>query len=927
MWFCRPPKPLDPSSRLFHSSWLRCILAVGIGCVAALPSRASAQYPQPSVRPYQHGARQAATQYDVATQSQQGYSFQQTRPVSNQPQHFNRYPTPPIRPLPPANLRTFSNNRMPGGSRFEYENAISAPQKGTVSRFVSPFRPRVSRPPTNQNEPPIRYASRPLTNVRSSGYRWQEEKDEQAKPFSGIPIDQVPMPPEAGPFKLGSSAPSTKNRDRTTQSSSDQSGKSSLVPPGNAEQIPPSPLPLAEGIQGGTRQEGAPPMEPIFKDLPVIDDPPIVAPSKINGQTIPSDRDASGDHLPPIDSNQPGFPPNAGRRSQQSRNGFERSLPSSPGGQRSIPSQDLESAPSFDPRDERGPANPPLNLVNPGNGAQGVPAINGNELPLNAPSIETFELGSSEPGFVERPLVENDPRLKTEGNASQATTNCVENQDVYGNLMKRDAPKMWWDDQVVTPQANPDQFWRVGVNDLLAYFLENSPRVRAIRLLRDSSQSAVLESHAEFDPATYVETNFTRLNDPVGNELTTGGADRFKDDNWTSRAGLRQKMRQGGTWEAYQQLGTQTNNSDFFVPDQQGNAYLSLSFTQPLLNGRGTLYNESLIAIANLEIVLADGSAAEQIQQELLLITEKYWNLYTFRAVWFQRQENVRRAEKVYQELDRRADIDVSQTQLFRARAALATRKAALVEAYNNVRNVEVELAACLGIDARNQNFEFVPNLKPELTFPAVDVRDAFVTALSNRPELIQAGKKVQIAAEKANRSRHELKPVLDLLVSTYVSGLNEKFEFLNAWGRQFSDGAPGYSAGLNFEMPLHRRAAKARLERDELRWKAITSDLEDEILKVQSEVDIAVRNVDISYRKLLARETAMQSAKAELQAQQERMDLSLNEENLGLGLNLLLDSQDRLAEQENQLAFSQAEYMISWVSLKKAMGTLVSIE
>ncbi|MDB4641036.1 TolC family protein, partial [Pirellulaceae bacterium] len=104
-------------------------------------------------------------------------------------------------------------------------------------------------------------------------------------------------------------------------------------------------------------------------------------------------------------------------------------------------------------------------------------------------------------------------------------------------------------------------------------------------------------------------------------------------------------------------------------------------------------------------------------------------------------------------------------------------------------------------------------------------------------------------------------------------------------------------------------------------------SDLEDEILKVQSEVDIAVRHVDISFRKLLARETAMQSAMAELQSQQERMELSLNEENLGLGLNLLLDSQDRLAEQENQLASAQSEYMISWVSLKRAMGTLVMIK
>jgi len=899
MWFCRTPKSRDPSAQLFCFNWRRLIIVFGILCVIAVPCRVGAQYSQSSFRANQGSAVQASPWHNAPPQSQRGYSLQQFRPDSNQPRYSNRISVPPTRSLAPANFRAPADSRLPNGN-FQYENAISAPQKGTISRFVSPFRARASQTPPLQNQPPIRYANRSLADPRGSEFHWQEERKEQAKPFAGIPVDLVPMPPETGASELGLLKPPAQNRDGSSQSSSpNQSRKAFLIPPGNAEQNPPSQLREVRGALENTQRGGAPAIEPSFEDLPTIDD------------------------SQPGYGSQPDFPPNMGSRPADSPSGVENFSTLNRGGRSSTPKQGLESAPSFDPRDGR---NPLTRLANPGNGTQEVPANYGNEILMNAPEMEPFEL-SSESCPIDGQLGENGSRYRTEDDATKNAGNSIASHSVYGNLLKRDAPEMWWDDQVLSPQSNPDQFWKVGVNDLLAYFLENSPRARAIRLLRDSSQSAVMESHAEFDPATYVETNFTRLNDPVGNELTTGGADRFKDDNWMSRAGLRQKMRQGGTWEAYQQLGTQTNNSDFFVPTQQGNAYLSLSFTQPLLNGRGTLYNESLIAIANLEIGLADGSAAEKLQQELLSITEKYWNLYAFRAVWFQRQENVRRAEKVYQELDRRADIDVSQTQLLRARAAVATRKAALVEAYNNVRNVEVELAAQLGIDARSQIFEFVPNLKPELTFPSVDVRDAFVTALSNRPEVIQAGKKVQIAAEKANRSRHELKPILDLLVSTYVSGLNEEFEFLNAWGRQFSDGAPGYSAGLNFEMPLHRRAAKARLERDELRWKAITSDLEDEILKVQSEVDIAVRHVDISFRKLLARETAMQSAMAELQSQQERMELSLNEENLGLGLNLLLDSQDRLAEQENQLASAQSEYMISWVSLKRAMGTLVMIK
>ena len=504
-----------------------------------------------------------------------------------------------------------------------------------------------------------------------------------------------------------------------------------------------------------------------------------------------------------------------------------------------------------------------------------------------------------------------------------------QNADIYrdGKLDSKTTFPLWWDELVVNSQSKAPNHWDVGINDLILYFLKNSPRLRAIQLVRESSQPAIPENMAEFDPTVFVESNFVRLNDPIGNTLTTGGTGRFLDNNWTSRGGLRKKFKTGGSLEAFQRFGVQTNNSEFFDPDQQGTAYLSLNFTQPLLNGRGRLYNESLIAIASLENNLAGSVAEEKIQTELLELTQQYWELYSLRAIWFQKRKNVERAESVYNELLGRKDFDVSRTQLLRAKAAVETRKAEVIQAVNNVRDTEARISSILGIDIK-QRFEYVPNFVPNLRFPSVDLGDAFVTALSNRPEILQCGQQVEIAAARANRSKHELLPVLDLLIGTYVSGLDRDYEFVDAFGRQFSDGAPGYSAALNFEMPLHRRAPKARLERDELRWQAITSDLESKILEVKSEVDIAVREVETSHRKLVARSIAMDSARQEMQAQRERLILSLNDgDHIGNTLNFLLDAQDRLATQENLLAQAQSDYMISWVALKKAMGTLVLVE
>lgn len=487
---------------------------------------------------------------------------------------------------------------------------------------------------------------------------------------------------------------------------------------------------------------------------------------------------------------------------------------------------------------------------------------------------------------------------------------------------------IWWDPLVVQPDNSSSRHWTVGINDLIVYFLQHSPRLRAIQGIQQAAQPAIPESIAEFDPTVFVESEFVRLNDPVGNTLITGGADRFRDNNWTTRAGLRKKFLSGGSLEAFQRLGLQTNNSDFFVPAQQGTAYLALNFTQPLLNGRGRLYNESLIAIASLENQLAGDEAEESIQTELLELTQMYWQLYSARAILFQKKKNVQRAERVYRELMARKDFDVSPTQLFRAEAAVKTRQAELIQAENDVRDGEARISALVGIDIRQDRLELVPSLFPQLVFPEIELGDAWVTALSNRPEILQAGKRAAIAATQANRSRHELLPVLDLMVGTYVFGLDENYEFIDAFGRQFSEGAPGYSAALNFEVPLHRRAAKARLDRNEKLWQVVTSELETRMLEVKSEVDIAVREVRTAYQTLLARQVAMDSARQEMVAQQERLDLSLNDgSDIGNSLNFLLDAQDRLADQENLLARAQASYMVSWVALKKAMGTLVLVE
>lgn len=102
--------------------------------------------------------------------------------------------------------------------------------------------------------------------------------------------------------------------------------------------------------------------------------------------------------------------------------------------------------------------------------------------------------------------------------------------------------------------------------------------------------------------------------------------------------------------------------------------------------------------------------------------------------------------------------------------------------------------------------------------------------------------------------SRKELLPALDLVLETYVTGLDRDYDIAQSLADQFSVGEPSYSAGLVFEVPLHRRAARARLQRRQLERRQITQQFEEVVLTLRAEVEVAIREVSATYRELVAR-------------------------------------------------------------------------
>lgn len=495
----------------------------------------------------------------------------------------------------------------------------------------------------------------------------------------------------------------------------------------------------------------------------------------------------------------------------------------------------------------------------------------------------------------------------------------------------------WWKSLVtepLRPNATPE---KVETNSLVYNTLARSPRIRALSQNPLIREMQVSEAEADFDPVSFVRTQFQDRVDPVGDNLSvTDDGTAFLDDHiWTGDIGVRKKFQTGASYELSQALGFRNSNSAFFNPQDQGTATLALNVTQPLLRGRGVYYNRSQILIAQKSGAVAWNTFQGELQDEIQKTVEAYWRLYFDRSVYLQKKRNVLRAEGILETLQGRAGLDSLPSQIARAKSAVLSRKTELANARRDIRNSETELRRLTATQdwQSSQTIEMLPAELPVLEGPDYDFNQVITTALENRNEIKEAMQRAKIAAIQRDISVNDLLPELSFLVGTYVSTLQGDSQIGDAFVDQFAGGGvkPGYSVGLEFELPVYNRAARSRLTQRKLQLSKIKAEVDESMQNVVAESQISLRRV------LSARETLAAATEAIIAAQ---MDLNQNagrwesfalvEGDLAEGqtpttiLDQLLDSQERLTAAELVFAQAELELKTAETALQRTMGTLL---
>ncbi len=486
----------------------------------------------------------------------------------------------------------------------------------------------------------------------------------------------------------------------------------------------------------------------------------------------------------------------------------------------------------------------------------------------------------------------------------------------------------WWIRGQRNTIGDTSQAQSVTIDDLYVRALQHSSQIRVFSDLPLIRETGIREAQGAFDANAYLQGKFDRSNDPVGNTLTTGGASRFKQDEWSFEAGAKKRFITGTEVTVSQQLSRTDNNSVYFVPNPQSKATLSISVVQPLLKGAGVGYNRSVMQIARLDSDIAMHEFTRQSESHLLEITRTYWALYAARVTYLQKARLVNDTARVTDELRARQKMDAGQSQLFRAESALASRRSDLVRSEAAVRNAQDRLRA-LTNDPRlltSSNAELVPNDRLVLTSSSFDAQDAAKAALESRPEINQAFLQLRAATIRENMQRNELLPELNLVLQGSLGGLDDG-EYGSAYSRQYNTGTPAFGAGFVFSIPLGNNVAKARLERRRLELRQQLDQLRTTIDTVLLEVKISAREVSTAFRETQAKYAAVKAFTEDLDTLNARRSLqAIGEETLMAAyLSTLLDSQDRRANAEEEFIRAAANYQIAIVNLERAKGKLLA--
>jgi outer membrane protein TolC len=459
----------------------------------------------------------------------------------------------------------------------------------------------------------------------------------------------------------------------------------------------------------------------------------------------------------------------------------------------------------------------------------------------------------------------------------------------------------------------------LSLQDAIARGVKNSLAIKVEGYNPAIKASQIVEAEAAFDPTVFGQSNWTNTDEqtPFSTVNTNNG------QLWQNQIGVKQLLPSGAT----AQIATGATYRDappnsFLSLDPSWSANVALQVTQPLFRGFGSTVNQANIYLAQRDQRISLATFRRQVITQVANIEEAYNNLVLARTNVEILERLVAASESTYQTINLRKDLDATKASISQALSALELRRADLLRARKDYRQASDKLKNLLNDPELNirDNALIIPSDKPIAEPILYSTADCIETALRQRTELTEARLQVERADIVVNVAKNDLLPKIDLVAGVQTNGLDEGFD--KAFSSTISPGNfIDYSAGIRIEFPIgNRQFEAAYLRRQNERRQAITQMMAV-AQTVVADTKQQLRELLTSFEEIQIRERVRLSAADELEGIVDLEDIRARSPEF---LQLILDSQARLAQAEQNLTQAIVNYNLAIMRLEQAKGTLL---
>jgi outer membrane protein len=442
----------------------------------------------------------------------------------------------------------------------------------------------------------------------------------------------------------------------------------------------------------------------------------------------------------------------------------------------------------------------------------------------------------------------------------------------------------------------------------------------------------------QFDPTLNGQVAVQQMITPTAFPLTTG-SNIERTHGLLVNLGYQQGFSPGTQLTVTDYSDATNSNATTANLNPSKSGYLGVSLVQPLLQGFGIRVNRRFIRIAKNNEKIADYVFRQQLISTVSDTIRLYWDLVSLTADLTVKEESLKASQRLYEDTKHQVEQGTqAPLQLTSAQAQLESSRQDYINSQGLVLQQELllkELLTRKGISdpaIANARIEALTTIVP----PGVDTLDSLPTllneAIQSRPDLSVAQLELENTRISLEGSRNALLPQLNLTASIENNGLAGSANsaagptvipapsnFIGGYGTMeqqiFNRDYPSYSVGVQLNIPIRNRVARADYARDELQLRATQVRID----QLDSQVRLQVGNAQIALQQAgSAYEAAVEARN--LQAQALEVEQARFDEGVDTAYDLIQYQRD-LAQAESAEVSALGVYAKAKAAVQRAAG------